>query len=166
VKSIAVQVGTALMGLDAFSCWRRVFAFLLIAVWQFPVSMCAAQESVVLANGKSEYENHCATCHGVSATGNGAMAAFLTLKPADLTQISQKNGGEFPFWRIFRVIDGREDVMAHGSRRMPVWGSEFLLEEGGQEANEDRVLGRILALVYYLQSIQEQSYRATGPQEP
>lgn len=119
--------------------------------------LSAAQDEVVLANGKTEYEQHCASCHGVSGTGSGPMAAFLTIKPTNLTQLSQKHGGRFPFWHTYSVIDGREEVMAHGSRRMPVWGSEFLIEEGDHARDEDRVLGRILALVYFIQSIQEKS---------
>ena len=83
------------------------------------------------------------------------MSTILTVVPADLTQLRKKNNGEFPFWRIYKVIDGRDMVRGHGARNMPVWGAHFLTEEGGGYLDEDRVIGRILALVYYLQSIQE-----------
>ena len=75
--------------------------------------------------------------------------------PANLTQLSRKNGGEFPFWKVYHIIDGREEVMAHGVRQMPIWGARFSSEEGEGPETESNVLGRIFGLVYYLQSIQE-----------
>ncbi len=36
-----------------------------------------------------------------------------------------------------------------------IWGAHFLSEEGGGYLDEDRVIGRILGLTYYLQSIQK-----------
>ena len=113
----------------------------------------AAQE-VVLTSGQLEYQQYCASCHGRDGKGGGAMADLLRVAPADLTQLSKKNGGQFPFWRIYGTIDGREAVMAHGTRTMPVWGAHFLTEAGGQPLDEQQVIGRILALVYYLESLQ------------
>jgi mono/diheme cytochrome c family protein len=114
-----------------------------------------AQEEVVLTKGKREYQAYCASCHGMQGKGDGPMSTILTVVPADLTQLRKKNDGEFPFWRIYKIIDGRDLVRGHGARNMPVWGAEFLIEEGGGYLDEDRVIGRILGLVYYLQSIQE-----------
>ncbi len=124
-------------------------------LWWVLRGNCLAQDEVVLSNGRQEYHSYCATCHGVKAKGDGPLAELLTLKPADLTQLSKKNDGEFPFWRVYRIIDGREEIMAHGARSMPIWGAHFSSEEGGGPTTEERVLGRVLGLVYYLQSIQE-----------
>jgi hypothetical protein len=79
------------------------------------------------------------------------MAHLLLIKPANLTQLSKRNGGKFPFWRVYRVIDGREEVRAHGPRSMPIWGSWLQRTEGSDLI----VTGRILELVYYLKSIQQ-----------
>jgi hypothetical protein len=78
-------------------------------------------------------------------------------KPADLTQLRTKNQGEFPFWRVYRAIDGRETIRGHGSREMPLWGLVFQAEEGSDifTSQVDAVRGRIWQLVYYLESIQE-----------
>jgi len=86
------------------------------------------------------------------------MAALLVVKPADLTQLRKNNTGEFPFWHVYRTIDGRELVRGHGSREMPLWGFVFHVEEGanGSSEKEDLVRGRIWQLVYYLESIQEE----------
>jgi mono/diheme cytochrome c family protein len=118
--------------------------------------MMAQQEDIVAA-GKREFHGHCAVCHGLGGKGESVMTTLnlLTVKPADLTQLRKKNTGQFPFWRVYRIIDGREDVKGHGTRAMPIWGKVFLQQEGDTLADETRAMGRILALVYYLQSIQE-----------
>ncbi len=45
--------------------------------------------------------------------------------------------------RIARYIDGRENVPAHGTREMPVWGGRF-------RAPEQALDPRIRAIVIYL----------------
>lgn len=116
-----------------------------------------AQEDEIIAGGKRKFQQYCASCHGQTGKGNGVMAALLVSKPADLTQLRNKNNGEFPFWRVYRTIDGRELVQGHGSREMPLWGFVFQKEESanGSTVQEDIVRGRIWQLVYYLESIQE-----------
>jgi mono/diheme cytochrome c family protein len=110
-----------------------------------------AQEDEITAGGRFQYQSHCAVCHGVNGTGAGRMAGELLSKPADLTQLAKNNGGQFPFWKVYRVVDGREEVKAHGPRTMPIWGVWFQATEG----SELRATGRILELIYYLKSIQE-----------
>jgi mono/diheme cytochrome c family protein len=116
-----------------------------------------AQEDEILAGGKIKFGHYCASCHGAAAEGDGPLSARLTVKPANLTQLSKRNNGQFPFWRVYRVVDGREEVLGHGSREMPMWGLIFHVEEGAKPtANEaDLVRGRIWQLIYYLESIQE-----------
>jgi mono/diheme cytochrome c family protein len=115
-----------------------------------------AQETEVIAGGEIEYQNHCAICHGVDGKGRGIMARFLTVAPADLTQLAKKNADRFPFWQVFRVIDGRQDIRGHGTREMPIWGARFQSEAGGNDpGSRSQASGRILSLVFYLQHIQE-----------
>jgi mono/diheme cytochrome c family protein len=115
----------------------------------------SAQEAEVIAGGELEYQKYCAVCHGVDARGGGIMAKFLTLRPADLTQIATRNGGTFPFWQIYRVIDGGE-VRGHGSRDMPIWGDRFRTQAGGNDpGSRAQAAGRLLGLVFYLQHIQQ-----------
>lgn len=121
------------------------------------LSQARAQEDEIIAGGKTKYEKYCSSCHGPAGKGNGTMAPLLTFKPADLTQLRKTNKGEFPFWRVYRAIDGRELVRGHGSREMPLWGFVFQVEEGANanSTQEDIVRGRIWQLVYFLESIQE-----------
>lgn len=116
-----------------------------------------AQEQEVAAVGKPLYENNCMVCHGQKAKGDGPMVTFglLVVPASDLTQLSKKHNGEFPFWKTYRVIDGREKIKGHGSEDMPLWGDEFRLDAGSGMMAQTEVRGKILALVYYLQSIQE-----------
>ena len=87
------------------------------------------------------------------------MLEFALSKPAlDLTKIAARNGGSFPRTRIARIIDGREEVSAHGEREMPVWGDWFELEATSQVGgNKDSaaIKKRIDDLVDFLESIQE-----------
>lgn len=112
--------------------------------------------------GKAEYMNKCAVCHGQSAKGDGGVADVLKKAPTDLTILSKKNGGVFPFDRIYAVIDGREIVIGHGDRDMPIWGSSYKVEKGEAAEYyfdvpynmEMYVRARILALIDYLSRIQ------------
>jgi mono/diheme cytochrome c family protein len=134
-----------------------LFRTTLLAVlfWQSPIT-APAQEMEVIAGGEIQYQNYCAICHGVDAKGHGLMSRFLTIAPSDLTQLAKKNAGKFPFWQVYRTIDGREEVRGHGTRDMPVWGARFRSDAGGNDSgSRSQVAGRILSLVFYLQYLQE-----------
>ncbi len=126
----------------------------LALLWALPAM---ATEQELLAAGQREFQRSCATCHGVDAKGQGPMAEFLTAKPADLTQLRKNHGGVFLFWRVYEEIEGSRDVVlrGHGTREMPIWGERFRLERSAGETHKAGVRGRILSLVYYLQSLQE-----------
>ncbi|HEY7217954.1 MAG TPA: c-type cytochrome [Candidatus Binatia bacterium] len=116
----------------------------------------AAQEMEVVAGGELEYQNYCAVCHGVDAKGQGIMSKFLNVRPADLTQLAKKSGGTFPFWQVYRVIDGRQEISGHGTRDMPIWGDRFRAQAGGNDpGSRAQAAGRLLGLVFYLRHIQE-----------
>ncbi len=138
--------------------WTKLgsLAGLLMAtvLWATPGS---AQEADVVTAGKREFRQHCAVCHGLGGTGDSVMVNLnlLTVKPPDLTQLSKRNKSTFPFWHVYRIIDGREAVKGHGTSDMPIWGDAFREEEGTSLTAETRASGRILQLVHYLQSIQE-----------
>jgi len=131
-------------------------ALLVAALNWHGLTPVRAQESDVIAAGEIEYQNYCAVCHGTEGRGYGIMGKFLTVQPSDLTQLTKKNAGRFPFWQIYRTIDGREEVRGHGTRDMPVWGARFRADAKGDDAaSRSQAAGRILSLVFYLQHIQE-----------
>lgn len=112
--------------------------------------------------GRFLYRENCAVCHGMAGKGDGPLAGRVdTRGGADLTQLARANDGVFPVERAYEVIDGRQEIVAHGSRDMPVWGSAFLervASEGAVElpwGREFYVRIRILALVDYLNRLQQ-----------
>jgi hypothetical protein len=107
--------------------------------------------------GIIEYEISCMPCHGADGHGDGKLAHTLKNRPADLTQITKSNDGEFPFDKVADIIDGRAIVAAHGQREMPVWGDRYRRPVEANEsaaAIERRARAQIAALVRYLKTIQ------------
>ena len=66
--------------------------------------------------------------HGPSGTGDGGAIDVLKTTPTNLTTLSKKNGGVFPFDRVYSVIDGRTVVKGHGTQDMPIWGHDLSTE--------------------------------------
>jgi mono/diheme cytochrome c family protein len=112
----------------------------------------AAQAGAQGNEGRALFGKYCASCHGASARGDGPAADALKARPGDLTQFAKRNGGIFPVEKTRRLIDGHDAVRSHGSVEMPVWGDAFQVREG---LTESAAKGRVEAIMYYLQSIQE-----------
>ncbi|WP_252731412.1 c-type cytochrome [Lentibacter algarum] len=109
------------------------------------------------SEGAQVYANNCAMCHGQSGRGDGVLAADLSVKPANLTQLTRDNDGAFPVNQVLSYIDGysrqaREDV------EMPEFG---LMLKGPSVpiATGDGVMTPtprpLAALLAYLESIQQ-----------
>lgn len=113
-------------------------------------------------SGRDEFMVACAGCHGESGKGDGPLAALLNVDTPDLTKLTADKGdGTFPFQYAVWMVDGREIIRAHGAE-MPVWGDRYLASAAAAERaseppemRENIARGRILSLVYYLESIQE-----------
>jgi mono/diheme cytochrome c family protein len=110
--------------------------------------------------GQLEFKAKCASCHGADAKGHGPLAEYLKVPPADLTVLSRKNGGVFPYLHVTSMIDGRDIVKVHGARNMPVWGEAFEREAsqvaGGRPVDTElHARQRIVALMAYLDQIQQ-----------
>jgi mono/diheme cytochrome c family protein len=121
------------------------FVFCMMSCNQGPPENSRAGQAM---RGKVLFEKHCLECHGENST----RAAELSVVPPDLTKINDRWGGKFPVVQIARMIDGRQNVQAHGERDMPVWGEVFK-QEG--DLNEDEIKGKLGELVAYLISIQK-----------
>lgn len=107
--------------------------------------------------GQLLYQTHCATCHGVDATGNGPMAGALVLQPPDLTALAAGNEGVFPTTRVAMRIDGRDPLVSHGSP-MPVYGPFFegddtpIKVETGQPMFTSRPVADLIAFLEGMQA--------------
>ncbi len=149
---------------------RRLFSpalpgvLLLAALCIMVAGVALAGEEVqrnygMISIGKDIFGSYCTSCHGREARGDGPLAESLKVGPADLTLISHRNDGEFPFEMVTKRIDGREKVRGHGSSDMPVWGKIFHEVEGGSADRE--VSQKVTALTHYLRSLQAAAETAT-----
>lgn len=109
--------------------------------------------------GKEEFESKCASCHGMGGKGDGPLSRVYSIQPPDLTTLVNRNGGVFPTRRVFDVIDGQQQVAAHGPRTMPVWGRDYQKRapdlDGYFDLRTSIAQAKILALIDYLSRIQE-----------
>ena len=112
--------------------------------------------------GKREYDANCAVCHGTTGKGDGPYAPYFGMGAtsiADLTTLAKRNGGVFPFVRVYEFIDGTQVVKAHGTREMPIWGADYKVKGAEYYMDvpfnpETYVRARILALTEYVYRLQ------------
>jgi mono/diheme cytochrome c family protein len=117
-------------------------------------SSIPAPDPLLVEVGAELFVTHCASCHGVDARGDGPAASALRTPPADLTRIAARSGGVFPESSTARLIDGRFDLPAHGSREMPIWGARLANQIPGLATGDEVARGQIASLVEYLKSQQ------------
>lgn len=105
-------------------------------------------------SGQEIFQRFCSSCHGESGRGDGPVAATLAVSVPNLTELSRRYGDRFPAQELRETIDGRNLVIAHGARTMPVWGYEFWWEDGADIEAETTARETIDKLVEYIRSIQ------------
>jgi mono/diheme cytochrome c family protein len=116
-------------------------------------------------SGENLFNTYCAVCHGKDGKGNGPAAAALKAPPSNLTTLGQRHGGKFPTDYVASVLQyGVEDVTAHGSKEMPIWGP-LLSPSGSLRKDQERplaeareidsaVAAKIHSLSQYIESLQ------------
>ena len=121
-----------------------------------------AQSRTGVEMGRTEFISHCATCHGIDGLGDGPMRPFLARPPSNLSTLAIRNRGVYPRLAVSEIIDGRgiEGPGPHGTRDMPIWGQVYRDESQQQLRGtpfppEWSVRGRIMALVEYLETLQQ-----------
>jgi mono/diheme cytochrome c family protein len=119
------------------------------APWQSP-------SAATLAQGRADFNKHCAPCHSEDARGNGPEVKVIPgIKPKDLTTIAARNGGVFPYRQVEDTIDGRKIVPSHKRFDMPFWGVNF--QQQGHEFTREsdaKAKKRIDAIVDYVATLQ------------
>lgn len=134
---------------------QRSFA---IAAILLAANVVQAQDSAIVL-GKSTFGARCASCHGETGKGDGEIAGMFQVPPSDLTKLSERSGGAFPFSKVYQILATGLGEKAHSNSQMPIWGDFFkadaVLDRGLIGNDPDYIVqGRILSLTYYLQSIQ------------
>jgi mono/diheme cytochrome c family protein len=103
--------------------------------------------------GAEIFRHYCATCHGTDGRGHGPASVALKHGAPDLTRISKRNNGTFPFQHVKEIIEGKDSgPVAHGNREMPIWGPIFHEVESDQDLGEVR----LDAITKYLRALQQE----------
>jgi mono/diheme cytochrome c family protein len=105
------------------------------------------------SSGPEMFKQYCASCHGADAKGQGPAAVALKVPPSDLTLLSKRNNGKFPEPAVYSSIWG-DNVKAHGSSDMPVWGVIFHQMANNSPDNMQEA-ARMSVLCSYIQSLQQ-----------
>ncbi|MEM6589614.1 MAG: c-type cytochrome [Pseudomonadota bacterium] len=124
----------------------------------FGLAACAAtnlEDMPTRDDGAQFYAQNCVACHGVTGKGDGPEAERQVLRLPDLTNISGRNGGEFPQARVMSYIWGDPDN-DHLERVMPSFGGRMAddlvpVEIDGILTPTPRQLA---GLYFYMESIQ------------
>ena len=112
-------------------------------------------QHTAVTSGTEMYSTYCAVCHGADGKGNGPAASSLKTHPADLTQLSKKNGGTFPSAHVASTLQFGVENPAHGNKEMPIWGDLFQTLNTSARSTSGQTRLRISNLTDYLKTIQQ-----------
>lgn len=131
-----------------------LFVILTVVANDHPTGNQAQFPTSYVPSGQEIYQQFCAACHGADAKGNGPAASRLKTPPADLTTLTRRHMGKFPYDYVASVLRFGPGPSTHGSSDMPTWGPIFQIID---KNNEQAVQQRIKNLSAYLASLQEGS---------
>jgi mono/diheme cytochrome c family protein len=134
-----------------------LLAFLLALLLLLIAAVAAHSQDFSSYSGSELYGRFCAACHGTSGRGDGPVAASLRIETPDLTRLAQRHGGRFPEDQVRRIIDGTTTIGAHGTRTMPVWGFDFLVNNAAQPAAQGSTDQMIDRLTTHVRSLQREA---------
>src|SRR6056297_2523000 len=90
---------------------------LIVCIFVIALVGLAACSPVSSNTGRAIYVDKCAVCHGATGKGDGALAATLDTRPADLTRIAARRDGVWPMLEVMGIIDGYSKRYLPGSER-------------------------------------------------
>ena len=155
LESVAMRNRVSRMGVVFVACFILVMVGALLATGLAAPTPAIGDEtlpSTYVPSGKVMYQQYCASCHGISAKGDGPLASLLIVRPADLTTLTKRHGGRFPAEYVKAVLEFGPSPNAHGTSDMPAWGPLFrYFDKRGEAAVQQRIKN----LSDYLASRQE-----------
>ncbi len=108
-------------------------------------------------SGAEDFATYCAACHGPGGKGDGPMAGELASRPADLTGLAARNGGDFPRLRVMAKIwgyTGGRDGEAIMPNFGPLLDSRLVPYDAGDGIESPTPL-RLIGLAEYVESLQK-----------
>lgn len=139
---------------------RTLTALITAAMFLGASGAALAQAPSKVDFGKRECDANCASCPGANGKGDGPHKPYLTRSPTDLTMLTKRNSGVFPYYQLVESIDGRRLPPGHGRPDLPMWGTDYTAKSASDDMDvpydpDLDVRNRVLALVDYIARIQE-----------
>jgi mono/diheme cytochrome c family protein len=134
-----------------------IMAAALVSVAQQPapnIKTVPIQRTSIV-DGHQMFTAYCSACHGANGKGNGPAARAMKVPPADLTLLSQKNGGAFPGNHVVTVLQFGVENASHGSAQMPIWGDLLQTLSPMASDGDSLVHQRISNITDYIKQIQK-----------
>ncbi len=119
------------------------------------VGCVEANKPAAQTSGAGDYADYCAACHGATGKGDGAAAAGLGKKPADLSLLAKRNSGAFPTTRVMAQIWGYSGKKGGGIMPdfAPLLEGEAVPYDGG-DGIETPTPVRLVQIAEYLKVLQ------------
>lgn len=125
------------------------------------LALAACVEEKKVPTGAEDFATYCSACHGMSGKGDGGIAVELDRKPADLTRLSARNGGEFPgtevmakIWGYTGVAPGRQDSASPMPEFGPLLQGNLVPYDGGDGIATPTPV-RLVQIAEYLRLLQD-----------
>lgn len=139
---------------------KSVFVLYGVALGLLLVPVAAvpdvALDKEAAAKGQVVYVRYCVACHGKAGHGDGPLSQDLRMPVPDLATLAERNGGQYPYDRVVRIMTHGEPLAGHGTADMPTWGDAFRNTSGTAAPSVDVAIRR---LAHYIWSIQRQPAR-------
>lgn len=119
-------------------------------------------DQAAAVKGQITYVRYCVSCHGESARGDGPLANDMRVRVPNLTELTSRHAGSYPFDQVTAIIRSGKVVRGHGTLDMPAWGDAFKKTEGTEEKSVDAVIRN---LNHYLWSLQKPAKEPAAPRQ-
>src|SRR5262249_20590301 len=97
---------------------------------------------VTAVSGQEMFMAYCAECHGLEGKAGRPAGVTMGVPAPDLTVLSRKNNGRFPYAVVRDAIRGENHRALYKSGEMPPWGHLFRYLGSGSQMEVDVRINR------------------------
>jgi mono/diheme cytochrome c family protein len=101
------------------------------------------------AKGELIFGRYCTSCHGGSGVGDGELAASLDDPVPDLTGLSRRYAGEFPWDAVVSSV--AKGTPGHDTPDMPAWTEVFGKTEGTEASSPEEAVAMVTHFIWSIQ---------------